>query len=281
MEGLNGVPTTPSGLALLSLNIQQATIKSDFCHISRLLLTYKPDFMFLQEVGRNGNELEAVIDPLGYSISISLHPESKIPLGVACIWRQDFEVSVRVLDPGRIQLLEWSQYRFLNIYGPASNSRDFGTTVGSLRRNFFGMTLQSFLQSGPLPILIGDWNCVLSPMDVEENFAGKNCKPLSELLNILEYKDGFRVLHPMTREYTWSKAECSSSRLDRVYIPSTSFIQLDEVLHHITLSDHKLLFVRVLLPPGRSVPSRNARHGGGVLETQYLPPQRRRVPFSF
>ena len=77
------------------------------------------------------------------------------------------------------------------------------------------------LREETLPILVGDFNCVLEAIDVERNFERKLSLDLKTILGILEYKDAFRITNGNTIEYTYGYGNPNStkSRIDRMHVP--------------------------------------------------------------
>ena len=73
--------------------------------------------------------------------------------------------------------------------------------------------------SSSYPIIIGDFNCVLSAKDTENNFANKTCPALADLVKGFNYTDAFRIVKPDILEYTSHRPNCAASRLDRFYVP--------------------------------------------------------------
>ena len=74
---------------------------------------------------------------------------------------------------GRIQEIYFKDEIFMNVYGPS------GTTLKLNRREFFGEILYNLIRGGMRPTLGGDWNCVCSEKDVENNFDNKKCTELN------------------------------------------------------------------------------------------------------
>ena len=148
------------------------------------------------------------------------------------------QYSTRVLEPGRIQLLQLIGDGFpqiLNLYAPSgNNSMD-------ARRTFYGESiLRNLRLRGNLPILFGDFNCVTNRIDTTENLNLKKCEALSDLLNLFGYSDGFRTLYPNDIQFTFVRPHMAPSR---VYLPPLWKEKVMEVNHFPTLSDHKGLEV--------------------------------------
>ena len=222
---------------MISLNVNHS---QNLGGVLNYIVNSQPCVICLQEVGQDTEELSGLVSRFGYlaasSLSMDLRP------GVAILYKSTLPVQeVRVLEPGRIQLLQLIGDGFpqiLNLYAPTGNNfRD-------ARRTFYGETiLRNLRLRGNLPILIGDFNCVTNRIDTTENFNLKKCEALSDLVNLFGYSDGFRTLYPNDIQFTFVRPHMAPSRLDRVYLPPLWKEKVMEVNHFPTLSDHKGLEV--------------------------------------
>jgi len=103
-----------------------------------------------------------------------------------------------------------------------------------------------------LPIIMGDFNCIINACDTTENYVQKQCIPLKDLVNLFKYKDSFNHVNPGIQEYTYHRRGVAPSRLDRAYIPEHLVGELEEAYHQATLSDHRAIVVklkRIYSPP--------------------------------
>ena len=83
-----------------------------------------------------------------------------------------------------------------------------------------------------MPIIGGDWNCVVNVKDIEGgDYSKKKSKELSELIRDFNMADAFRFLFPDKREYTWARKDKFKSRLDRFYIPQDLVACLVDISH--------------------------------------------------
>ena len=82
-------------------------------------------------------------------------------------------------------------------------------------------------------MLGGDYNCVLTPQDVEGGvgFSQKFCPALKDLVWTAGLCDVFRVCHPRLEEFTFFRAGSAASRLDRFYISDSLKTKLLDVQH--------------------------------------------------
>ena len=78
----------------------------------------------------------------------------------------------------------------------------------------------------------------MSARDTTANFNEKYCKDLDNLLKSFHYKDAYRIQHPNTVEFTFHRASCAPSRLDRVYLPPNLADCLKSTTHQPGLADH-------------------------------------------
>jgi hypothetical protein len=72
-------------------------------------------------------------------------------------------------------------------------------------------------------LLVGDFNCVLDPFDVQPSDRPFEPCKLSPVLHAIcaafDYADIFCFLHPKTVQYSWFRQNFLSSRLDKFYVP--------------------------------------------------------------
>lgn len=95
------------------------------------------------------------------------------------------------------QLAKLGKYNLINLYAPS------GSNNKQARRYLFGQDLFHLirgLSSSPYPLLGGDFNCVLSPIDTERNFIDKKCPALKDLVDDFNYMDAFRSVKPNIAE---------------------------------------------------------------------------------
>ena len=135
--------------------------------VNQLIANFAPLFLFLQEVTINTTQINAIIDR-NYKGECNLDPNDPRKPGTAVVWRSDIQVEVVNLITCRIQCLRvWGEC-FLNVYGFP------GTQGQRARKILFGEELLNFLvaERHNLPILVGDWNAVVSPSDVSPKVFG-------------------------------------------------------------------------------------------------------------
>lgn len=120
-----------------------------------------------------------------------------------------------------------------NIYGPNSDDSSFFA-------NFFSSL--SNISNGPI-IIGGDYNTVINPSFDRSKHTGKSwqsSKTIKQFMSDFGLGDGWRLQHPLAREYTfYSNVHQTYSRID-FFLTSNSIIPniLETKIHPIIISDH-------------------------------------------
>ena len=97
--------------------------------------------------------------------------------------------------------------------------------------------------------MVGDFNCVISPLDCRKHYQQKSDMVLADLVKTLGYQDAYRLLNPQGEDFTWIREHFSGSRLDRCYVPrEEEGIRVLGVSHLASQADHKALVVKLSLP---------------------------------
>ena len=215
---------------LVSLNIAMSMLS-----ISDVLRLNKPDLLFLQEVNFPTQTLSDRVDNLGYCGECNIDPLHPTLPGTAIVWKKTLKISeVNQLIERRVMSVKCGGEIFLNVYAPSgsANKRE--------RWEMFNELAVLLLAMGrdKLPVMLGDWNCVLAELDTTNNFQAKYCKVLHRIVQTLEYKDCFRFLHPQVQEFTFHRGpHMAQSRLDRVYLPPHLVNSLLSVRHSPGVSE--------------------------------------------
>ena len=220
---------------------QLKVISLNVCHSINLvglvdiLKNEKPTLCLLQEIPHTSSQLCNIVKNIGYLGYTSLMDDDKP--GVGIIYKSDLVIeNIYPLEPGRILSFKFNDLLFYNIYAPS------GSNKKPERRIFFGETIFRNIQHRDfLPILVGDYNCIIDKDDTERNYSNKKCDALKDLVNLYSYVDAFRHFNANLREYTYHKGGASASRLDRVYIPPNLLNLLTNCEHQAGLYDHKML----------------------------------------
>ena len=184
-------------IKILSLNVAS---RNDLAGLLQIIDIEKPELCFLQEVTINTEELKAMIQVKGFTGEANIDETNNKKPGTAVIWKLGLRVSeVFSVVQNRGQSLKFGGRSFLNIYAPSG-----GGVKKQERREFFGGELFRLIRGlgSEVPVIIGDFNSVLSPLDCEERYVDKKCPALQDLVLGFNYVDAFRHLHPVEREST-------------------------------------------------------------------------------
>ena len=152
-------------LTIISYNVASS---SHLSGLNQLISIHQPIFAFLQEVTLDTNSLNSILPSL-YKGESNLDPDCPNKPGTAIIWLRDQNVTVFNLITCRVQILETDNAHFVNVYGHP------GTQGPRDRRLLFKNELLPYLAShqNKLPLLLGDFNCVVRPQDVSNKVFGR------------------------------------------------------------------------------------------------------------
>ena len=223
-----------------------------------IIASVNPSIICLQEVIQDSDELTMLVRGKGYQASVSLGPNNKP--GIAILYKTG---TVTTLLAGQIMRIITEQMTVYNVYGPSGNQNQ------EARRDFFGTSLLGLLQQeDKLPILIGDWNCIIRRQDVESNPQRKLSPELKQLIEIYKYVDCHIKVHGQDISYTFQRQYMAPSRLDRAYIPEQWAEKVQDCEHIPSLSDHKALAITI--DATSPLPKREARCTYWKLNTKIL-----------
>jgi exonuclease III len=136
---------------------------------------------------------------------------------------EDMAWKHQILIPGRVSRLtiQWEEQELdiINVY----------SLNGEKEKLEFYKALQKELEElNDLhkPIILGDFNLVEDALDRLPHHYDKEtiCKVWSRITNCFKLTDGWRLLNPTEKAYTFSQRN-SHSRIDRIYVPK-------EILDH-------------------------------------------------
>ena len=226
--------------------------------IREILKTEKPHLLLLQEVTIPTAQLMAAVTTLNYKCESNIDMMNPSQPGTALVWRADLPVrQVDNIETCHLQSITICDQSFLNVYTPSGSANRRERQL-LFARDMFPRILA--MQADLLPVLAGDWNCLLNAEDTTANFRDKFSKDLDNLVKAFKYRDSYRVLHPQTVEFTFYRASCSPARLDRVYLPPQLLTSLQSVSHHPEVADHWSVHVELQLGVARlQPPPRNPR----------------------
>ena len=243
--------------------------------ILEVLKREKPDLLLLQEVTLSTTELEFALQNTLYKCEANIDVGSPSLPGTAAVWRNNLHApQVTSLVTCQLQSVQIGLQVFFKIYAPSGSANKHARGL-LFTRDMVPHLLQP--QNRMLPVLAGDWNCLLEAKDTTANFHAKFSKDLEQLVKTFKYFDAFRVLHPHTQEYTFHRASCAPSRLDRVYVPTNLKTKIGEVSHQQGLADHlgvclilNIEIARLQLPP-RPPRTHWKLNSSILLHEQFLP----------
>ena len=209
-----------------------------------------PDIVLLQEITVTSGQLQLYVAKHGYSAEANTDLLDVTSLGTGMIWKSHLPVkNVTSVVQCRLQLASLGPYSLLNIYAPS------GSNHRQERRDFFGQEVFNLVRSSSqYPLIVGDFNCVLSAQDTENNFNQKKCPALHDLVRGFNYADTFRIVKPNASEFTFHRPNCAASRLDRFYVPQYLLPHVQDVRHHASLVDHHYGVLELELPSLDYVP---------------------------
>ena len=219
----------------LSLNVGMS---STLAGLTTLITAQKLDIIFLQEVRLNSEQLNLIVNSLGFQANANIDQDQPSKPGTALVWKKTLPVSdVFTVVLCRVQVAMLGPYMLMNIYAPSGSEKKYA------RAEFFAQDIFRALRLNPddaLWLIGGDFNCVLKSMDIEGGvgFNQKMCPQLKDLVRSFNLHDVFRSKFPKKEEFTFFRAGKAPSRLDRFYISAKLLSGLGGVLHVASLSDH-------------------------------------------
>ena len=169
--------------------------------------------------------------------------------GTASLIRSDLELTnIRNDDQGRIIIFDAAGCTWSNIYLPSGTDGP----SRSLREKYSSEILPTLLLLRlPQGVAGGDLNCTISLADSNRNPQSKISPSLRNLVNAFNWKDSFRSLHPITKQYSryYSNEHHGegASRIDRSYHWGPIKVQQAEYLS-ISFSDHLSHIITYILP---------------------------------
>ena len=216
-----------TSLKILSSNVNACRDAKSRAGILDYLSRHKPDIWLLQEVNVQTDELQSLVEAVGYNASCNIDIENENSRGTAFVWKNEIELSnILIFEECRIHFAQVGRLNLLNIYAPS------GQENKAARREFFGQTVfqlyRSFLPN--LPLCGGDFNSILNNIDARNNPNQKKSEDLRNLVEGFNLSDAFRIFYPNLVEYPFHRAE-SASRLDRFYVPQFMLPYVQSVQH--------------------------------------------------
>ena len=207
--------------------------RNDLAGLAQLLVEFKPDYVFMQEVTVSRERLEANLGRF-YNCQVNTDPENLDQPGTAVAWRANIAVEVVPVVTCRLQRLRSVHGTFINVYAHT------GTRGEAARRILFGQDLMGMIAEEKDAVLTGDWNCIIRKEDEEfqPRYSRKISPDLKQLVRDARYVDLYCKFNPGKVHFTWKRQGVNKSRLDRVYYPESKVgevVKFDYVTHS---SDH-------------------------------------------
>ena len=180
--------TTKTNYKIISYNVMSS---QNMAGLLTILDLEKPDLVLLQENVLNSEHLTTFLSSArGYKVASNVDESDIRKPGTAIVWKDDLPVTnVVAMEPNRLQVAYIGPYPIVNIYPPA------GSNNGPARRELFREGLFRVMRGlgGKLPILGGDWNCVINVRDIEAgNYGSKRSRDLADLVREFNMTDCFR-----------------------------------------------------------------------------------------
>ena len=197
-------------VVFLSYNVAGSSTLSG---LKQLLVTYRPDYIFLQEVAATREQVGAHLGR-EYECQVNVEEESSQP-GTAVAWRSSLEVEVIPVVTCRMQLARSIHGSFINVYP------NTGTKGEAARRVLFKQDLMDLISAEQDVVLVGDWNCIVRREDEEfqTKYSRKISVDLQQLIRDGDFVDMFLKFNPGRTYFTWKRKGMNRSRLDREYYP--------------------------------------------------------------
>jgi len=185
------------------------------------------------------SRLKPLAASLGYDALIGEASERPVGRRLITLVKWPLAAVAADLAPGYLQHIHVDNFSFIHVHLPPSNDSVH-------RRRLADEVLRPHLEAGPLPILIGDFNCVFQPSDVQSHYDHKTFPFLKKLLQHHQYSDAFLLLHPShPHPFTFHRTGSTASRLDRTHVPPLLSGSVLEARHLATTSDHHAAFFRL------------------------------------
>ena len=236
-----------SKLNIFSLNVGMS---GTLAGLSAIIQAVDLDIIFLQEVRISAEQIENLLR--GFKAAVNIDQNQLSKPGTAIVWKQDLPITdVCPLVMCRAQLATLGPYKLLNLYAPSGSDKKHDRSV------FFGQDVFQALQLDIQAnwIMGGDYNCVLKSIDIEGGigFDQKKCPALGDLVLAVGLVDSFRAKFPTKKEFTFFRASCAPSRLDRFYTSAGLMKEVHSVNHVASLSDHCGIKLRISLCVDKNV----------------------------
>ena len=230
---------------LFSSNLNTCRDAKTRSGILDILKNHQPDIWMMQEVNVNSEEMSSLVQHCGYNAECNITADDENTRGTAIVWKQSIELkNIFTVEECRVQTAQLGSLNLVNVYAPSGQGNKYS------RMEFYGQTIMRIYRSAYpcIPLLAGDFNCVLGAKDARNNAAQKKCEALRTLVKNFNLTDAFRHFSPNVVEYTFHRSN-SASRLDRFYVPDFMVSKLQSAKHHPqSFSDHCIAEIQLEIP---------------------------------
>ena len=106
---------------ILSLNVGTS---AGLAGLTTLLSVYPADIIFLQEVRISNEQINSMLEGLGFSAEVNIDIESPLSPGTAIAWKRSLsQVKVFNIVKCRCQIIKLGQTILVIIYGPSGSAK--------------------------------------------------------------------------------------------------------------------------------------------------------------
>ena len=244
-------------LSIFSLNVRGLREKKKRENLFYWLKQKNAGIIFLQETYWTDGLLSSIEKDWGAKIILNQGSQHSKGTDLLFSDKLNFDlINIHKTEDGRMILvnikIEDKHLTLINIYAPNSQNE---------RKTFFNKlqkwSMQSALNKDEI-IIGGDYNCVEShKLDRHENSTYTRDTSLKSYLNLkdkLQLIDTWRVMHPMTKQYTYLE----KSRLDKFLMTQecSNFTQKANILTAGIKTDHKCILMELNLNNIKKGPGR-------------------------
>ena len=229
-------------MKILTLNIRNGCTKHHSAMVSWLLQQRSADILVITEFRDNvpGRKLRQALQNAGWTYTASSNPAHKIN-GVLVASRICFTPvpQPEIIPEGSARFIEcdFETFALIGVYFPLKKAL----------LNFWSWFLPQAASRAKSPcLLVGDFNTGKHFIDEDKAtfWGSENMVHIEEL----GYRDAWRTLHPLDREYTWFYTVGIGFRLDYVFLSATLIERLTSADHlhtprELCISDHSALQV--------------------------------------
>ena len=143
----------------------------------------------MQEVNVNTEELSSLVKSLGYRAECNIIVDDDNTRGTAIVWKDTLELkNIFIVEECRVQTAQLGPLNLVNLYAPSGQGNKYP------RMEMFGQTIMRIFRSSypSIPLMAGDFNCVLGAKDASQNVQQKKCEALRALVSNFNLTDVFR-----------------------------------------------------------------------------------------